>query len=124
MEKKNLPSFNVLLWWKGQNGPKPYDVVPYFVECYEECIKESKKKNHPDYFNVPTDFNSFKKFVKDRGMYHYWARCEYEMVILPWPYKIETYVENQPGEKIDVWRQIEMNIDILVNLLMSILIKK
>ena len=83
----------------------PYDIIPYFVNTY----KELKEK---DYKKVPETFEEFKKFVKDEGMYQFWARCQYEVILVDWPCQ-------QVEKKIDVWDQIEMNLDIITEILMK-----
>ena len=45
-------------------------------------------------------------------MYQFWARCEYEVILVDWPgQKVE--------KKIDVWNQIEMNLDIVTKIVMD-----
>lgn len=78
-----------------------YDVMPYFVRCY----RDEKKK--------PETVEDFKAFVKQKGKYMYWSRCEYEIVLRPWG------TRRTPDKKIDVWYQIEQNLDTVVMLLMK-----
>ena len=96
MEKK----FNVITWNINTNKLEAYDVLPYFRREYDKA----KDK--------PTTKEEWKEFVKKEGMYQFWARCEYEVIISPWP-----VMDKQV--KIDVWYQIENNIDIIVDILMA-----
>lgn len=97
--------FNVIVYDFNRDKFIPYDVIPYFVKAYEE----SKEK---DWKKTPVTFEEFKKFVKDEGMYQFWGRCQYEVILVDWP--------NQKTErKIDVWEQIEMNLDIVTKILME-----
>ena len=41
----------------------------------------------------------------------YWARCEYEVIISQWPPTDKSY-------KLDIWQQIEANLDLITELLM------
>lgn len=95
-----MKSFNVI--WQDFNARKfeAYDVMPYFIKEY----KESEKK--------PVTFDEFKEFVKDRAMYRYWSRCEYEIVICGWP-------NTDTQEKWDIYQQIMMNIDIVTEILIE-----
>jgi hypothetical protein len=72
---------------------KKYDVMPYFLEC----AKKQKFKS--------SDLEKCKKFIRKEGMYMFWARCEWEVLICPWPSIRDI------SFKIDVWDQIEMNLD-------------
>lgn len=95
-----MKSFNVI--WQDFNCQKfePYDVMPYFVDEYNKA--EIK----------PKTFNEFIEFIKDRALYMYWARCEYEIVICGWP-------NTDTCEKWDIYRQIMINIDIITDILME-----
>lgn len=96
-----MKKFNVLVW---NNGDKPvaYDVLPYFRNRYKKLRKKDR----------PSTEEQWREFITRSGMYMYWARCEYEIIILPWP--------NQDKHvKIDVWQQIENNIDLIIDILMN-----
>lgn len=45
--------------------------------------------------------------LKRKFMYQYWSRCEYEVII-------SSLHGKDDGVKIDAWRQIEMNLDRIV----------
>ena len=97
--------FNVITYDPNHKKFVPYDIIPYFVQTYEE-LKEKK------YRKVPETFEEFKEFVRSEGMYQFWARCEYEVILVDWPgQKVE--------KKIDVWNQIEMNLDIVAKIVMD-----
>lgn len=95
-----MKSFNVI--WQDFNRKKfePYDIMPYFIDEYNKAkIK-------------PNTFNEFVEFIKDKALYMYWARCEYEIVICSWP-------NTDHQEKWDIYEQIMMNIDIVTDILME-----
>lgn len=100
-----MKTFNVIIYDPNHKKFVPYNVIPYFVQAYEE-LKEKKYKK------LPETFEEFKSFVKDEGMYQFWSRCEYEIILVDWPgQKVE--------KKIDVWNQIEMNWDLVTKLVME-----
>lgn len=92
--------FNVLIY---DNGIfVPYDIIPYLVKCYNEALHK------------PKTFKEFKNFVDKESKYQYWSRCEYEIILSNWP--------NQNCEKkIDVYDQIQMNLDVITKCLMEVL---
>lgn len=97
--------FNVITYEPNRKQFEAYDIIPYFVQAYKE-LKEKKWKK------IPETFDEFKEFVKSEGMYQFWGRCEYEIILVDWPcQKIE--------KKIDVWDQIEMNLDLVTELIME-----
>lgn len=98
----NKKSFNIMNWDFNSDSLVQYDVLPYFRECYKELNKNKR----------PVTVDEWKEFVKSKGMYQYWGRCEYEMIVTGWP-------QQKREIKIDVWQQIEMNIEVIVNILME-----
>lgn len=105
--KKNPTPFNVIVHGLNCKGVKAHDIMPYLIECYKET-KKSKKA----WKKTPETFEEFKKFVIDESRYMYWARCEWEIIVQDWPCrKVE--------DKIDVFWQIEMNINLVTRLLME-----
>lgn len=112
-----------------------YDVIPYFVREYEDIKPKSKR---------PKTFDEFRQFVEGKSLYRYWARCEYEILLGSWPFgshkmhtQIKEFLATNPDldsiggrikfdniimrdmEKIDVHKQIMMNIDIVTKVLMD-----
>lgn len=97
-----MTEFNVLYWDFNRDRPSPYDVLPYFREEYER----TKKKDRP------VTREQWIEFVKRKGMYMYWARAQYEVIVLQWPPTDKSY-------KLDIWEQIKANLDLIVDILMS-----
>lgn len=95
-----MKKFNVIRQNINQETFEPYNVIPYFVREYNKL--EVK----------PKTYNEFYKFIKNISMYMFWSRCEYEIIIAGWP-NIDT------AEKWDIHRQIMMNIDIIIEILMD-----
>lgn len=95
-----MKSFNVIWWDFNEKEPEPYDIIPYFVNCY----KDSKER--------PKTFDEFREFIKSKSMYMYWARCEYEIIIKEWP-------PTDKQVKWDIHKQVMMNIDIITEIVMK-----
>ena len=74
--------------------------MPYLIRTYND--KKDKKET------LPETFDEFKNFVKNESLYQFWARCEYEIILIDWPCQ-------QKCEKWDVYKQIIMNLDIVTN---------
>ena len=95
--------FKVITWAFNEDKMEWYDVIPYFVRMYKS-IKKSVDR--------PKTFEEFKSFVKKEGYYLFWAKCEWEVIVHGWPvYKAD--------HKMDVWEQIENNLDNVVEILMN-----
>ena len=135
-----MVQFNVLYVDHSSNKVRPYNVLTYFKDCWEEkCyrvdvneIKKSKSKS------------KLKDWIIDRSRYMYWARCQYEFLIGSWPFgsyrlkqEMKEFLKNNPQlnlddinqnirfeniiirdmDKIDIHYQIMMNIDIITDIL-------
>lgn len=66
----------------------------------EEIHKEIKSKRVHDKATL-------KEFLRKRFMHDYWSKTEYEIVV-------SGLSKYDCAEKIDVWRQLEMNLDAIV----------
>lgn len=137
---KTLKKFNVLTFSNGKISE--YDVLPYFRDSWKEKYnKKEKEKIKAAKYNSKRK-QLFKEWVIGRSMYMFWSRCEWEMLIGSWPYgskrindKMKDFMSESRNlddyhdsivldniittdmEKIDVHRQIEMNIDTIVDIL-------
>ena len=107
-----MKQFNVINFNFNAKKFESYDVIPYFVRAYQERIELHKKYPSDSNFNVPNTFDEFKEFIKDRAQYQFWARCEYEIILVDWPCQ-------KTEEKWDVYDQIMMNLDIITQLVMD-----
>lgn len=104
MKKKNPTPFNVITYDVNQKAFVAYDVMPYFLNCYEE---DKKKKRA-----LPKTFEDFVRFVEGRSMYMYWGRCEWEIICCSWPCE-------DAKTKIDVHWQIKMNLEVITRILIE-----
>jgi len=134
--------FNVLHLNFNKNEVEPYDILPYFRDCWKaKCYKEEVNKiKETKSKNILIDL--LKNFIQDRSLYMFWARCEWEFLVAHWPFgskqlyedlknfwkdypDIDDYTNTikldniiiQDMDKIDVHKQIMMNIDIITDIL-------
>lgn len=137
MKKKKIAEFNVIEYdWTGRKA-KPYNVLPYFRDTWK-----ARKFNFDK--DKVTDEESLKEWIIRASRYTFWARCEYECLIAPWPFgskamneklkklltadfNIDDYKQNvdfcnavtTDMQKIDIHEQIMMNIDVITDILFN-----
>lgn len=104
-----MKPFNVINYDFNKHKFEAYDVMPYLVGVYKEHKKNKILQKHKP---LPVTREEFKEWVKDESMYQFWARCEYEIILVDWP-------NQKDSEKWDVYRQIEMNLDTVVDIFME-----
>lgn len=95
--------YNVIIYHINAKKFEEYDIFPYLVKCYDKL----KQK--------PITFSEFKEFILRESHYMWWGRCEYEIILTDWPCKMNE-------EKWDVYKQIEMNIDVITKLFIQYVI--
>lgn len=96
-----MNEFNVIIFDYNRGIFKPYNIIPYLLEQYNEA--EIK----------PSTFEEFKNFIFAKSAYQWWARCEYEIILSDFP-------NQKKFEKWDIHRQVKMNIDVITELLINI----
>lgn len=131
MDKK----FNVLEYNFTTKKVDYYDVLPYFRSCWKN------KKFNFDKKDVKSK-DDLKNWIKRSSQYQYWARCEYEFLIASWPFGSYQFKQDMSEllkrgvnldniddnikfsntitremYKIDIHKQIMMNIDVITNIL-------
>lgn len=119
-----MKSFYVLLCDFNTKQPEKYDIMLYLLNTYKKCLE----RNHwwpMDNPNIkPESTEDFKHFVDRACRYQYWARCEYEWLMLAWPYGATDTIENckkviNSSVKLDAYEQIKMNLDIITSVFMD-----
>ena len=136
MKKKE---FKVLLMDFNRKKYEAYDVLPYFRNVW----RGHKFNRDKDYDKIPVKTKEqLKEWIISWGRNQFWARCEYEFLMASWPFgsrrmtdEVKAFLINQPDidnyednlrfrniiirdmVKIDVFEQLMMNIDILVDIL-------
>lgn len=104
----NTTDFNVIIESNGEF--KPYNIIPRLLTEYDE------KKERQD-FKEPKTFEDYKKFVIDYARYMWWARCQYEIILVNWP-------GQNKSKKWDVFMQVMMNIDLITEVFINALKKR
>lgn len=99
-----MQSFNVIRWDFNKNEPEAYDIMPALLDEYNHKRHKYKLKIR--------DRSAMVKFVRQYALYQWWGRCEYEIIIRNWP-------TQDLQVKWDIHKQIEMNLDIIVDILIE-----
>lgn len=134
-----MKKFHVLYLEFNSKKVKSYDVLPYFRNCWKDKIYKKEVQE----IKQSKSLNKLKDWIVSKSQYMFWARCEYEFLIAPWPFgckqmyddlKIFLPVYNigdldhdikfcniitRSMEKIDIHKQIMMNIDIITEILFN-----
>lgn len=122
--KKKMPSFYAVNWNFNGDNIEFYDVFPYLIRCWEKKVDDtkrlirniSKRKNKTpreyEDTHLPSTYEEYKKFVLDEARYQFWSRCQYEVIVTGWPVQKKEH-------KLDVFEQIEANIDIITKAFMD-----
>lgn len=92
--------YNVLIQDFNSRKFVPYDIFPYLHRQYNK--REQK----------PLTLQEYKDFILSEARYQWWARCEYEIIVSGW-------LNITNSKKIDVYDQIELNIDAITTLFME-----
>lgn len=136
---KEVNKFKVLIYKMGKI--EHYDVLPYFRNCWKEKYDKDEKEKIKTSKQPAMRKELFKKWVRDRASYMFRARCEYEFLMANWPFGCKQMYDDLKGflpgynigdwshdikfcniitssmEKIDVYDQIMMNINTIVDIL-------
>lgn len=117
-----MKTFNVIIYDFNKKKFESYDIMPYLVRTWEEFVDKviDFREETDNYWKLPTNFEEYKKWVKSRLQYQFWSRCEYELILSPWPPKEneegEIILEESTAEKWDIYKQCEMNLDIITQI--------
>lgn len=99
-----MQSFNVIWWDFNKNEPEAYDIMPALLDEYLHKRRKYKPKIK--------DRVAMVQFVRQYSLYQWWGRCEYEIIIRNWP-------TQDLQVKWDIYKQIEMNLDIITDILIE-----
>lgn len=98
MRLKNVKlEWNVLLWDNNKKKVVNYNVLGQ--ELAEQLHKEIVQKK------TITNYEQLKENIRRWCMYYYWSKCEAEIMVG------YMFAKEEDFEKIDAYRQIEMNLD-------------
>lgn len=99
MKRRNHIPFKVIVDNVNTKQFEFYDVMPYFIRCYEGTKDR------------PKTYEEFKSFIERWSRYMFWSRCQYELVLKPW-------VGHDNEQKVDVHWQLMNNLDLVTSILM------
>ena len=113
--------FYILLHDVNSRHSEKYDIMPYFVDTYTECLERKWWWPMEDPKKQPEAIEDIKQFIIRSGKHQFRSRCQYEYLMLSWPPgRMDTLEDCQNlinhAEKIDGWEQIEMNFDIILKI--------
>ena len=115
MNRVQIPAFYTLTWDMNRAEVENYDIMPYLVSAWKEDKTRKRKiwfKSSDDDTKEPTTVEEWKKAILAASRYQFWARCEYEIIISEWP-------TEKHRVKLDVFDQINANIDVITKLFME-----
>ena len=115
MNRVQIPAFYTLTWDMNRAEVENYDVMPYLVSAWKEDKARKHKiwfKSSDDDTKEPTTVEEWKKAILAASRYQFWARCEYEIIVSEWP-------TEKHRVKLDVFDQINANIDVITKLFME-----
>ena len=101
-----------LIWYAFMQEPNSsnlYYINVLGTDFAEDILKRLKSKNKNIHISSYTDL---KEVVKAELMSKYWSRCEYEILVTNW-------IGKEMEQKIDVWFQLEPNLDRIVDYIMQ-----
>ena len=87
-----------LAYYQSFNGK---EITTFNIFDHPGVLQDCKKA----YRKFKNDRDKFFEEVQSTLMYHYWAKCEYEIILSPWMSNNKEEIE----EKIDVYQQVKMN---------------
>ena len=98
MKIKNVNlQWYVLEWDVNNKKIKPINILAGITEDLVREIKSGRVHNK----------SILREYLKTVFVYYYWSKAEHEMIVS------DLFGKNQ--EKIDVWKQIEPNLDLIVD---------
>ncbi len=117
----NMKKFNVLLFNFNRKEEVKLDIMPYLLDTYHECQANGFWWPLEDPDSEPKAYSDYVSFVKHVCMHRYWSRCEYEWLMIGWPPGNTDTLEGcqkilDESRKIDAWKQIEMNFELVVDI--------
>jgi len=118
MSKVKRPQF-FALYKDFPNGEiKPYDVLGVIFDrifTSKGTISTNNFYIFDDKWNrIPVRTKEqLQMFIDDWFKYHFWAKCEWEFVVIDWPYR-DTIKDSHPV-KIDVYSQLKPNIPFITD---------
>lgn len=102
--KAHIP-FNCIIYDYNRRTFEPYDIMTYLMREWA-----GQKKHRRTRAELPKTMTELQEWVKRWAQYQFWSRCEYEVILTPWP------PNKDVASKIDVYDQIKMNLPIITEI--------
>lgn len=113
---KQNKKFNVFVWEFNSSSPEAYDIIAPLANEWKS--KKGKKSAYWGYdsktkanLSQPSTMKELEAWVDREAQYRWWAKCEYEMIVSPWPPKEDT------DKKVDVYSQVKANLSLITEVL-------
>lgn len=94
-------TWNVYIFDMNTNELKEYNIFKH-----GNFLKSVLKDAEEEYGEDLPDYEKFKERVRKELRYYFWSKCEWELIMSPWPPH-----EDDKDKKIDVYEQIMLNFD-------------
>ena len=93
-----------MLDWKVlRYDPNSCKIINYNIfgtsDSYEKQLKKARRKKEF------TNYEELKEYLRKDFLYHFWSKSECEILVGPLSSNLNEF------EKIDIYRQLEMNLD-------------
>ena len=119
MKKIKKPQFFAIYKDFNDGKVKPYDVLNI---VFNSILTSSGKITKKDFCIFDKNFKRIdvhtkeqcEKFIEQTLRYYFWAKCEWEIIAIDWPYR-DTINESRPI-KVDVFDQLKPNIPVITDL--------
>lgn len=95
------PTWNVFVAHFNDDRPESFNIFDHH-SFNEDCNKAFAECKH--------DITVFAEEVKNKLMYYYWSKCEWELAI-------RGFVGNKKERKVDVYEQVMLNWDRFIDYL-------
>ena len=110
-----MKSFNVLI--ENHDKFEPYDIMPRLKYSYIEMIERVQEYGESEYRHYLNTTKEIDEWLDRALRYMFWSKCEYEIILSPWPPytndKGEEVILPKRSRKIDIYEQCMMNFDII-----------
>ncbi len=105
-----MKSYNILLHDFNHQKVTKHDIMPYLVDTYSQCMNERHWWPLEDPSKPPVSETDIIHFVTNACKHKYWARCQYEWLMVGWPPGSDSEKAINQAIKVDAWEQIEVNL--------------
>ena len=113
-----MKSFNVLI--ENHDKFEAYDIMPRLKNSYIEMIERIQEYGESEYLHYLKTNKDIEEWLDRALQYMFWGKCEYEIILSPWPSytndRDEEIILPKKCRKIDIYEQCKMNFDLIKRL--------